>query len=70
MKQLYSAVVTAAAAAKSTPRVLINPSTGAAFAHAYDATQKEVEDSVSAAKAAFNGPWSTWTGAQRRFEIK
>jgi aldehyde dehydrogenase (NAD+) len=42
-----------------------SPSTGSLVGHVEEASSLDVDSAVSAATAAFKGPWSTFTGAQR-----
>jgi aldehyde dehydrogenase (NAD+) len=44
---------------------ITSPSTGSIVGHAEAASSLDVDAAVSAATAAFKGPWSTFTGAQR-----
>lgn len=43
----------------------INPATGKVITEIYAASEKEVDQAVQAAKAAFKGPWSKFSPAQR-----
>jgi aldehyde dehydrogenase (NAD+) len=43
-----------------------NPATGEHVGNAHAAGPEDVDAAVAAASAAFKGPWSTFTGAQRR----
>ncbi|MDQ2940958.1 MAG: aldehyde dehydrogenase family protein [Chloroflexota bacterium] len=44
---------------------VVNPASGAVIATAPLGGPEDVERAVSAAQAAFNGPWSTWSAAKR-----
>lgn len=44
----------------------INPSTGQAFAQIAEGSAADVDRAVAAARAAFEGPWSKFTPAQRQ----
>lgn len=43
-----------------------NPSTGIVLAHIAAGDQRDIDDAVSAARNAFEGPWRAWTPYQRQ----
>ena len=43
----------------------IDPATGQPIAETADGAAEDVERAVRAARAAFDGPWSRWTPAER-----
>jgi aldehyde dehydrogenase (NAD+) len=44
---------------------VVDPATGKVFAHAAEARPEDVDRSVASARAAFEGPWSTYRAADR-----